>query len=461
MKKTSLWGGRFKKGMDPLLKKFSYSLAVDHHLLGSEMKVNAAWTRMLVRMKILSQVEGSRMLSALKSVEKELTSQPVCNLLDKVEDVHTLIQDALEKKVGILGKKIHTGRSRNDLVITSTKIFLKDEIAQVSKEIKKAQKALVGAAVKSRDSVVAGVTHLRKAQPVLVAHHLLAYVEMFEEDLSRLLDAAKRMDVLPLGSAALAGSSLPIDRKFLAKELGFSRVSGNSLHTVSDRAFIAEILSALAILWMHISRLSEDMILWNSEFFGYIELDDAFSTGSSLMPQKKNPDVFELLRGRSAVIMGYLQSILILQKGLPLSYNRDLQEDKPALFDALSKTHIGLEIMAETIATMEFDFSAIARSVEDDNLYATDLLEYLVRKKMPFREAHEIVGSVVAYSSQNKRKMSSLTLQEWQKFSKLMNADVSKLFDPHTSIQGKKTIGSTHPSEVQKAIRFWNAKLRS
>lgn len=455
-----MWGGRFKKEMHPMLKCFSYSLHVDSELLEAELEVDAAWVKMLGKIKVLKPAEVSRMISGLKAVGKEFKGKPLCNSIKDYEDVHTLIQSSLEKKIGALGKKIHTGRSRNDLVVTSTRVWVKNKLGVLDGQIQKAQKALVKAAEKSDGAVIAGLTHLKKAQPVLMAHHLLAYVEMLQEDRERLADAFKRVDVLPLGSAALAGSALPLDRKFLARELGFSKISANSMAATSDRAFLAELLSGLAIVWVHLSRLSEDFILWNSEAFGYIELDDAFATGSSLMPQKKNPDVFELIRGRSAGVFGQLQALLVLQKGLPLAYNRDLQDDKPPVFDAVRKTSSALELLALTVESLSFNTKAMKVSVEDDNLYATDLLEFLVQKKISFSDAHAIVGNAVRYSQDTKKPLRELTLAEWKKFSAAFDKNIYDLFDPQTSVKAKKTIGSTQPGMVKSEIKRWKKGLR-
>ena len=458
-----LWGGRFKKGMHPVLKCFSYSLFVDYQLLEAEIEVDIAWAKMLVRAKLISSAESKKMIAALKAISKEISSSDPELLsranLAEFEDVHTLIQTKLEEKAGPVGKKIHTGRSRNDLVVTSTRVYLRSKIDEMTRKIELLQQALLCLAEKSEGAIFAGMTHLKKAQPVLVAHHLLAYIEMFEEDRERLLDSKKRCDVLPLGSAALAGAALPIDRDFLAKELGFSKVSRNSMAATSDRGFMTEVLSVLAITWVHFSRLAEDFILWNSEPFNYIELDDEFATGSSLMPQKKNPDVFELIRGRSAVICGQLQSLLMLQKGLPLAYNRDLQEDKPGFFDAINKTSLALDILSLTIASASIKPEALKASVEDDNLYATDVLEYLVRKGMPFTLAHETVGRVVALGIERQQPLRDLPLGEWKKFSHLIEEDIFALFDPVASVNGKKTYGSTNPNFVKKEMKYWGKRL--
>lgn len=458
--KAGLWGGRFKKGMHPSLKCFSYSLAVDGELFSSELQVNRVWAKMLAKTGIIPKSDAAKILKALDQTEKDFKGKPLCEFIEEYEDVHTLVQSWVEKKAGAVAKKIHTGRSRNDLVVTSTKVYLRGRIQEINLGMQSLQKALVSLSVKAGDKIIAGMTHLRKAQPVLAAHHLLAYVEMIEEDRARLLDALKRMDVLPLGAAAIGGSALPIDQKFVAKELGFSRVTSNSMAATSDRAFLAEILSALAILWMHLSRLSEDFILWNSEAFNYIELDDEFSTGSSLMPQKKNPDVFELVRGRAGVVFSYLQALLTIQKGLPLAYNRDLQEDKPSVFAAIKKTTMALELLALTVETVTFKPESMAASVEDDTLYATDVLEYLVVKGMPFAEAHETVGKVVRHSQDTEKPIRDFSMQEWKNFSKLFDSKVYGLFDPKASVSAKKTIGSTNPARVRQEIVKWQKQLK-
>lgn len=452
--------------MHPVLKCFSYSLYVDYQLLESELEIDIAWAKMLGKVRLITKPESARLVRALKALFKELLPKDPHDKLPKkwlndYEDVHTLIQTHLEKKVGTLGKKIHTGRSRNDLVVASTRLWARKKLTALQTKIQQFQKSILKCAERAGDLKIAGMTHFRKAQPVLVAHHLLAYLEMIEEDKTRLDDALSRLDVLVLGSAAMSGTSLPIDQKFLARELGFSRIVSNSMAAVSDRAFITEILSDLAILWMHLSRLSEDFILWNSEYLGFIEIDDAFATGSSLMPHKKNPDVFELVRGRAAVIFGTLQSILTLQKGLPLTYNRDLQEDKPGFFDAMNKTSLALEVLSLTLEGITFNTEALKHSLDDDALYATDLLEYLVRKKIPFSEAHETVGRAMRFALDNNRSLGGLTLNDFQKFSKGISADVYDLFNEEISVSRKKTIGSTHPSQVKVQIKRWRRQLGS
>ena len=454
-----MWGGRFKKDMHPALKCFSYSLETDKELFDAEIRVNEAYAKMLARVGLITTAESRAILRGLRSVARSLKGHDLAAYADRYEDVHTLIQMELEKKAGAVAKKIHTGRSRNDLVITSTRIYLREKIAVIWYEVKSLQRALVGAAEKAESLLIPGMTHLRKAQPVLLAHHLLAYVEMLEEDNARLADSMKRINILPLGAAALAGSALPLYQKFLAKELGFSGIAKNSMAAVSDRGSLAEFLSVLSILWAHLSRLSEDFILWNSEAFGYVELDDAFATGSSLMPQKKNPDVFELVRGRAGVIFGYLQAILTVQKGLPLSYNRDLQEDKPGVFDAVKKTATALELLSLAVGSASWHKKALLRSLDDDSLFATDILEYLVRKKVPFSEAHELVGRTVRHAIESEKRLREWSVQEWQKFSPEFGADIHDLFDAKESVKGKKTIGSTHPARVKQQLQEWKRTL--
>jgi argininosuccinate lyase len=387
---------------------------VDGELLQAEIRVNQAHAKMLARVGLVSSRECRRLVSALGRIAKKFQvkdphKNPIAPSMKNIEDVHTFVQHELEKKVGGLAKKIHTGRSRNDLVVTSTLVYLKEKLPALDRKIAGLEKTLVDFSQKAEDTVIPGLTHMKRAQPILLAHHLLAYVEMLERDRSRLRDALSRMNRLPLGAGALAGSGLRLDTKFVARELGFTEVSENSLDAVSDRDFVVETLGVLAILWTHLSRLAEDFILWNSEAFDFVTLDDSVATGSSLMPQKKNPDVFELVRGRAGVIFGHLLSSLTLLKGLPLAYNRDLQEDKPALFDALHKTALALGTLRITIARAELAQGIRNWAEGEDFLYATDLLEYLVEKGVPFREAHEKVGGLVRYAADQERSLSGLS----------------------------------------------------
>ena len=461
---ASIWAGRFKKELDPTVKCFSYSLYVDGELLPAEIRVNQAYAKMLAHVGLISRAEGQRLVRALGQIAKKFAvkdphKNPLAPYMKDTEDVHTFIEQELENKVGRLAKKIHTGRSRNDLVVTSTLVYLREKLPLLNEKISGLQKTLVNFAEKAQKVIVPGLTHLKRAQPILLAHQVLAYVSMLDRDRSRMADALKRMTQLPLGAGALAGSSLPLDRNFMARELGFSGINENSVDAVSDRDFIAETLAALSILWMHFSRLAEDFVLWNSEAFGLITLDDSVATGSSLMPQKKNPDVFELVRGRSGVIFGHLFSILTILKGLPLSYNRDLQEDKPALFDAVHKTNLALDTLQLTISRTHINQDARAWADEEDFIYATDLLEFLVRKGVAFREAHECIGRLVRYAVDKRQQLHELSVHEFQRFSPKFDRTVYRLFDPRESVAGKKTSGSTNPAQVKKCIQSWKKKL--
>lgn len=455
-----LWGGRFKKEMHPLLKQFSFSLAVDQELLDSELRVNSAWAEMLAETRLISKAESKKLLRGIRKISQTLKRRNLNGKIESVEDIHTLIQNILEKEIGETGKKIHTARSRNDLVVTSTRVYLKEKIQKLHAQWVKLESAFVKRAEKEDGVLLPGFTHLKKAQPVLLSHQFLAYAEMLDEDRLRLLDCFKRVDVLVLGSAALAGSGLKVDQDFLARKLGFSKIAANSLTATSDRAFITEFLSVLAMLWMHLSRFAEDMILWNTEAFGWLDLDDAFATGSSLMPQKKNPDVFELIRGRAGVIFGHLQAALTLQKGLPLAYNRDLQEDKPGLFDAIHKTEIVLELLPLVIQSMKFNREAMEKALDDDGVYATDLLDYLIAKGLTHKDGHAIVGAVVRYGLQHKKRWRDFSIPEWRAFSPKFGGDVCKILDPVVSVNAKKTSGSTHPGQVRKQIARLSARLR-
>ena len=460
-----LWGGRFKKELDPVVKCFSYSLWVDGELLAAEVRVNQAHAKMLARARLISRAEAVRLVRALAQIERRFRARdPHENPLaayKNVEDVHTFVQLELAKKLGKLAKKIHTGRSRNDLVVTSTLVYLKERVPSLGRKIAGLEKAIVGFAEKGASVVIPGLTHMKRAQPVLLAHHLLAYVTMLERDRSRLADALRRMDELPLGAGALAGSALRLDRKFLARELGFSRLRENSIDAVSDRDFLVETVAALAILWAHLSRLSEDFILWNSEPFGFVTLDDSVATGSSLMPQKKNPDVFELTRGRAGVIFGHLASLLTMLKGLPLAYNRDLQEDKPALFDSIHKTSLALAVLRVAISRASIGAGVRNWEAGEDFIYAADLVEYLVERGAAFREAHEAVGKLVRASADSGIPLADFPLKQMRRFSEKFDDGVYKLFDPWVSVSRKRTSGSTHPGEVRKWLRFWKKKLNA
>ncbi len=367
------------------------------------------------------------------------------------------IEHALIKKIGPVGGKLHTARSRNDQVALDVRLFLRYEIKEIIKHVKAFQRVLVSLADKHIDTVMPGYTHLQRAQPVLLSHHLLAYYEMLERDRQRLEDCHKRVNVLPLGSAALAGTTFPIDRTYVAKLLKFSSVSENSIDTVSDRDFVAEFISVSSILMLHLSRLSEEFILWNSEEFGFVQLPDAFTTGSSIMPQKKNPDILELVRGKTGRVYGDLIAILTLMKGLPLAYNRDMQEDKEPLFDTVDTVSACLHVLCQMMKKIRFDRDNMAKATFAGFLTATDIAEYLVKKGMPFREAHGVTGRIVSYCTDKGRTLEQLEVNELKGFSKLIGKDISECITAGASVKGKKSYGSTSIKHVTARIK----KLRN
>lgn len=454
-----MWGGRFKSDLHETAKQFSYSLAVDHELLSADIKVSMAHALMLGKIGFLSQRESKMLVQGLWKVLRELKKKDLCALSRDYEDIHTLIQIRLEAKVGKLARKLHTARSRNDLVTTSTRLYLREKITFLLESIQKVQSALLAQAEKNQNVTIPGYTHLQHAQTVLLAHHFLAYAEMLDRDVARLRDARERMNECPLGSAALAGTGIPVDRSYAAKLLGFRKPTANSLDAVSDRDFVIEILSAAAILLMHLSRFAEDLILWNSQEFQFVSLDDQFSTGSSLMPQKKNPDMLELVRGRTGEAYGNLLSVLVTMKGLPLSYNRDMQEDKKPLFASLRLVLNSLSVLEGVVRTLRVDRDVCAKASKDSFLFATDVLEYLVKKKVSLREAHDIVGGLVQKAVDSHSTLSGLSLETYRSYSTVFRKDVFDLFDPKTSVSGKVSLGSTNPALVKKQIRAWKEKL--
>ncbi|MBI4847865.1 MAG: argininosuccinate lyase [Nitrospirae bacterium] len=399
-----LWGGRFKEGTEKVVEDFTSSLSFDVRLWKYDIAGSVAHVKMLAKQKIILRKDAELILQGLQEIKEEIQTGRF-RFSDKLEDVHMNIEHALTRKIGAAGGKLHTARSRNDQVALDLRLFLRDEISGILKLIGKFQKVLVTTAEKHIDTVMPGYTHFQKAQPVLLAHHLLAYYEMLDRDMQRFEDCLKRVNVLPLGSAALAGTTFPIDRKYVARLLKFPSISENSMDAVSDRDFVIEFISASSILMAHLSRLSEEIIIWNNDQFGFIELPDAFTTGSSIMPQKKNPDVLELTRGKTGRVFGNLMSILTVMKGLPLAYNRDMQEDKEPVFDTVDTVKSCLLVLTEMFPKARFNSKAMQQSAEKGFLTATDLAEYLVKKGMPFREAHSVTGAIVKYCIDGDRAM--------------------------------------------------------
>ncbi|MBN3038557.1 MAG: argininosuccinate lyase [Candidatus Omnitrophica bacterium] len=456
---SKLWGGRFNKKTDPLVDKFTSSIGYDYILARFDLISSIAHAKMLGKTKIIPVKDSAKIVEGLKSILNQIEKGKF--VFDKkAEDIHTNIQATLEKKIGRVAQKLHTARSRNDQVATDIRMYAKNEIKNLKFKIKNLQSALLDFGKKNISVIIPGFTHLQHAQPVLLTHQLLAYVEMLERDKERLSEAYKRCDVLPLGSGAIAGSSLPIDRKYVARLLGFSKIAENSIDAVSDRDFVVEILADLSILSMHLSRLAEELIIWASPEFSILELDDAFCTGSSLMPQKKNPDVLELVRGSTGNAYGNLIAFLTTMKGLPLAYNRDMQLDKPALFNAAEGTIICLEVLCGLIRTAGINKNQALILCADEFLCATDLAEYLVKKGVAFKEAHEIVGKICALAYGKKIFLSEVPLGEWKKYSARFEKDVYQLLDSSASIKSKRSYGGTSPLSVKRQLSDWKRKLK-
>ncbi len=456
---AKLWGGRFKKRTHPLVEEFTSSISYDYKLARYDCLVSIAHTRMLGKTRIIPAKHSAKIVQGLRSILKQIESNRF-SFDEKCEDVHTNIQNALEKKIGKVAEKLHTARSRNDLVATDLRMYAKEETKNLKLGIKNLQLALVNFSKKNIKVIIPGFTHLQHAQPVCLAHQILAYVEMLERDKDRLNDAEGRCDVLPLGSAALAGTSLPVDRNYVAKLLGFSKVAANSIDAVSDRDFVLEILADLSILSMHLSRMAEDLVLWSSPEFGLLELDEAFATGSSLMPQKKNPDVLELVRANTGTSYGNLISFLTVMKGLPLSYNRDMQLDKLPLFNSLESLHICLAVLGELIKTARVNQNRALILSSDELLCATDLVEYLVKKGVAFKEAHNIVGRVVSYALAKGVFLSEIPLGQWKKNSTHFKKDIYGLLNSQLSVARKRSLGGTGLKSVNRQLQGWSKRLR-
>ncbi|MEW6602560.1 MAG: argininosuccinate lyase [Nitrospirota bacterium] len=447
-----LWGGRFSGGTEKTVEDFTESISFDARLWKYDIEGSIAHVTMLGRQKIISKKDAALIIKGLNDIRAEIESGKF-KFSRGLEDVHMNIESALIKKAGPVGGKVHTARSRNDQVALDIRLYLRDEISQVMMLIKKLRKVFVSLAEKNLDTIMPGYTHLQRAQPVLLSHHLLAYYEMLGRDLERLGDCLKRVNVLPLGSAALAGTTLPIDRHYVAKLLKFPAVSENSIDAVSDRDFAAEFIAASGILMMHLSRLSEEIITWNSEEFKFIELPDAFTTGSSIMPQKKNPDVLELTRGKTGRVYGNLMSMLTIMKGLPLAYNRDMQEDKEPLFDTVDTVKACLDVLTKMLPLVRFNRKVMGLATAAGFLTATDLAEYLVKKGVPFRDAHSITGRVVKYCIVNKKTLLDMDLNELKQFSELTGKDIFHYLSAEVSVSGKKSHGGTSGEKVRARIR--------
>ncbi len=454
-----MWKGRFKQAQSDLLKTYSESVSFDWRMYRQDIRGSIAHARALKKAGILKAAEFSKIEAGLIAIEKEIASGRF--VWDSgLEDVHMNIEAELTRRIGAPGARLHTARSRNDQVALDLRLYLRDEIDVLCGLVRGFQTALGGLARRHARAVMPGYTHLQRAQPVFVAHHLLAYVEMADRDLGRLLDCRKRFDECPLGSGAVAGSTIVLDRGSIAKELGFSRVTQNSMDAVSDRDFAIELLAALAVLGMHLSRLSEDIILWASAEFGFIELSDRHTTGSSLMPQKKNPDIAELTRGKTGRLYGNLTALLTLMKGLPLTYNRDMQEDKEAIFDSVDTAKAALAIFAEMLDAAAFREMATAQAAADPNLLATDLADRLVLGGVPFRQAHEIVGKLVALAAKRSVPLHRLEAKDYLDASPVLKpAVIASTFNVTTGLAARQAAGAPSAKNVAKRLAYWKKRL--
>jgi argininosuccinate lyase len=454
-----MWKGRFQQETAPAVQRFTESISFDWRLYKFDIQGSIAHASALEKAGLLAPEELQQIEAGLKAIEEEIAEGRFPFRVD-LEDVHMNIESALTSRIGPAGGKLHTARSRNDQVALDLRLYVRHETDQVSARIADLQRALLGLAEKYWKAILPGYTHLQRAQPVLFSHHLLAYIEMLERDRERLADGRKRVNRMPLGSGAIAGSTICLDREYIAGLLGFPEVTRNSMDAVSDRDFVAEFLFTLALTGIHLSRLSEDLILFASTEFHFITISDRYTTGSSLMPQKKNPDVSELARGKTGRFIGNLVSLLTMLKGLPMTYNRDLQEDKEAVFDSVDQIKLVLEVYAGLIPEIEVDLRRTRLAASDPGLLATDLADYLVLHGLPFRQAHEVVGKLVAYGLEQRREFSDLTLEEFRRFSEKFGPDLFAVLNVDRAIDHRTATGAPSRKNVAAALEAWNAILR-
>ncbi|MEN6520811.1 MAG: argininosuccinate lyase [Armatimonadota bacterium] len=453
-----LWGGRFAKSTDKAVEEFTASVHYDSRLFVQDIRGSIAHAQMLGKCGIIPADDSSKIVEGLKSLLEDYRAGKV-EFDPSAEDVHMNVEKLLYARIGDAAGRLHTARSRNDQVATDVRLWMKDETSVITELITDFQRVLVDLAGDHLDTLMPGYTHMQHAQPVLLAHHLLAYFWMLERDKGRFNDCRKRADVLPLGSGALAGTGFPIDREFVARELGFSYISENSLDAVSDRDFISEFLAAAAIAMTHLSRFAEELVYWSTPEFGFVELDDSVTTGSSIMPQKKNPDAAELTRGKTGRVFGDLMTILTVQKGLPLSYNRDLQEDKEPIFDAADTLRGALSVFIPMVATAKFNKDRMRRSLKGDFSTATDLADYLVRTGMPFRNAHAVVGKLVADCIASNKDLSDLTLDELRHLVPEAAEEALRVLNPEESAAARSVPGGTARSAVEHQLDAARAAL--
>ncbi len=448
---AKLWGGRFQKNTDKKVDDFNSSIRFDQRMYRQDITGSIAHATMLGNQGIIPKADAELIVSGLKEILSDIEENKVTFEID-AEDIHMNVEKLLIERIGEAGKRLHTGRSRNDQVALDIRMYLKDESMKIAEMLKHLLIVLTDLAEEHTATIMPGYTHLQKAQPITFAHHLMAYFEMFKRDLERLSDCKKRMNVMPLGSGALAGTTYPLDREFVAEELGFSAVTKNSLDGVSDRDFVIELASCLSIIMMHLSRFSEELILWSSHEFSFVEMDDAFSTGSSIMPQKKNPDVAELIRGKTGRVYGHLMGLLTTMKGIPLAYNKDMQEDKEPIFDSIDTVTLCLPVFCDMIATMKVNKDTMLKGAKGGFTNATDLADYLVKKGLPFREAHGVVGRMVFYAIEHKKDLDDFTMAEFKEFSDIIEDDIYDAISMETCVNDRNLIGGPAMETTKKAI---------
>ncbi|MBQ3336268.1 MAG: argininosuccinate lyase [Selenomonadaceae bacterium] len=442
-----LWGGRFEKSTDEMINEFQASINFDKRMYREDIEGSIAHAKMLAAQKIISADDAQKICAGLEKILAEIEAGEF-EFSVALEDIHMNVEAALTEAIGAAGGRLHTARSRNDQVALDTHLYMRRQVREVQRLILQLQTELVKAAEKNRDVIFPGYTHLQRAQPILFSHHLLAYFSMLQRDFDRFEGVHSRADLMPLGAGALAGTTFPVDRNFVARELKFSALYSNSLDAVSDRDYLLEFLSAASILMAHLSRFSEEIILWCSREFSFIELDDAHCTGSSMMPQKKNPDVPELVRGKAGRVFGHLMALLTIVKALPLAYNKDLQEDKEGVFDALDTVKFSLAVFAQIVAGIKIRKENMRRAVEEDFSNATDAADYLVKKNLPFRQAHEVAGKLVHHCIERGVYLKDLPLDAFKKFSPLFEADIHDAIKPETCVAARISQGGTSPAQV-------------
>ncbi|MEH2348215.1 MAG: argininosuccinate lyase [Nostoc sp.] len=459
MTKEQTWSQRFESALHPAIARFNASIGFDIELIEYDLTGSQAHAKMLAHTGIISSEEGEQLVAGLEEIRQEYHQGKFQPGVD-AEDVHFAVEKRLTEIVGDVGKKLHTARSRNDQVGTDTRLYLRDQIQQIKNELREFQGVLLDIAEKHVETLIPGYTHLQRAQPVSLAHHLLAYFQMAQRDWERLGDVSRRVNISPLGCGALAGTTFPIDRHYTAKLLDFDDIYANSLDGVSDRDFAIEFLCAASLIMVHLSRLAEEVILWSSEEFRFVTLKDSCATGSSIMPQKKNPDVPELVRGKTGRVFGHLQAMLVIMKGLPLAYNKDLQEDKEGLFDSVKTVKASLEAMTILLREgLEFRTQRLAEAVTEDFSNATDVADYLAARGVPFREAYNLVGKVVKTSIAAGKLLKDLKLEEWQQLHPAFTADIYEAISPRQVVAARNSYGGTGFVQVSKALIAARAQI--